>query len=234
MKLDGIVYDSPVAFSLSQRTALATVPFAAAWSLRAMMAACRWETRPADARETRFEAGRPVLAGFWHENMALAGYFFRNSGAHTLTSYSFDGELAARTVRHFGLLACRGSSSRGGTKALEQLERVLDAGGWVGFTLDGPRKPRRRAKLGSAILAARTQLPIVPVAFAISGCWRLKSWDRMCIPKPGQRVVAAFADPVPPPAEETRAAFEATARQTEAALNALQEALEAELGVDIG
>src|SRR5690606_15894263 len=99
------------------------------------------------------------------------------------------GELAARIVTHFDLRAVRGSSSRGGADALNQLQQAMALGAGVGFTLDGPRGPRRKAKLGAAIIAARTGAIIVPNAFAVSRAWRLRSWDRLPIPKPFSRVL---------------------------------------------
>ena len=54
------------------------------------------------------------MLAIWHETLFMACWGFRNTGGHTLTSYSFDGELAARLVHRVGMEAVRGSSSRGG------------------------------------------------------------------------------------------------------------------------
>src|SRR5690606_3081217 len=109
-------------------------------------------------------------------------------GYHTLTSYSYDGELAARAIEPFGIHAVRGSSSRGGREALEQLEAALRIGVTIGITLDGPRGPRRVSKPGVAILSGRTGVPVIPLSLGSPSGWRMRSWDRMLIPKPFSRI----------------------------------------------
>ena len=110
------------------------------------------------------------------------------------------------------------------------MEKVLGKVPAVGLTLDGPRGPRRVAKAGIAILAARTQTPLVPVAAALDRAWRLRSWDRFMIPKPFARVIYAFAEPIAPPAEDTPEAVEAVRLQVELALNALHDEIERKFG----
>ena len=148
---------------------------------------------------------------------------------HTLTSYSFDGELAARTVARFGLKSLRGSSSRGGTDALRQLETAANLGCLIGWTLDGPRGPRRIAKAGAAYVAARTGLPIVPNAYALSKCWRFNSWDRMSLPKPGARIICRYGAPIAPPPNTSSTAVEETRVAIETALNRLHAEIEQEV-----
>jgi lysophospholipid acyltransferase (LPLAT)-like uncharacterized protein len=169
--------------------------------------------------------GRAIIAG-WHEALGLAAWHFRNTGFHTLTSYSFDGELITRVVECFGLNALRGSSSRGGSEALVQLERALELVEAVGLTLDGPRGPRRVAKPGIAILSARSGVPIIPVAFGVNRGWRLKSWDRFLIPKPFARIACTYGKPIPSPENSSPPAIEATRVRVEEELNRLHDELE--------
>ena len=230
--IPGLNYTSPNTFTLRQRIALSVLPFAGVWCMRAIHATCRYEVRNAAKFEAyRKQYGRELVA-FWHESMALAGWHYRNTGSHTLTSYSYDGEMAARFMLRLGCRACRGSSSRGGGEGLRELVKVLEHRRLVGFTLDGPRGPRREAKPGIAILAARTVVPIIPQAFVISPAWRLNSWDRFPVPKPFGRIVSMYGDPVAPPPDESREAIEETRRQIETALNGLHAEIEDELGVD--
>jgi hypothetical protein len=207
----------------------------AAISLKAVLRTAQWESRDKQYyHETLARNGSLILA-FWHECLGLAAWEHKYyPGAHTLTSYSFDGELAARTVSHFGYKSLRGSSSHGSVGALKQLEAVAKEGCSLGWTLDGPRGPRRRAKAGVAWVAARTGMPILPNAFAIRGCKRVHSWDRFPIPYPFAQVLCAFGPPIPPPVDTTARAIEATRSAVEAALNRLHEGLESELGVAIG
>lgn len=231
MSQPGLTYTSPIRFSLKKRAVLAVVPRLAAWALKTISATCRMDVREQGHADGVVAGHGHVLFAIWHETLAAAAWRYRNTNGHTLTSYSYDGELAARALRGFGLRAVRGSSSRGGAEALKQLQRALELIEIVGFTLDGPRGPRRVAKPGIAVLAYRSGMPIVPNAFAVSPAWRLRSWDRFCIPKPFARIVCAYGPPIPPPTDESPEAIEACRARTERELNRLYDALEAELGL---
>lgn len=225
MRLPGLIYDSPHPFSAKQRAALAILPPTVAFGLRGLLGTCRIDMRnEAVLEQTLADHGHAILA-FWHECMGFAIYHYRNRNYHTTTSYSYDGELAARVVHHFGCEAVRGSSSRGGSEALAEMEKAIRAIPCVGITPDGPRGPRRVAKPGAAILAGRTQTPILPVAFAIDRTWRLNSWDRFPVPKPGARLIAQYGEVVAPPPNDSPEAVEVTRVEMERNLNAVHEYL---------
>lgn len=132
---------------------------------------------------------RPRVASFWHECMIPATYLFRNMGIRVMSSYSYDGEYMGRIIRKFGFVAVKGSSSRNPIKSLLGLRRALDQGWTVGFTLDGPRGPRRKVKPGPAGLARSSGLPMTSFHAAVENAWIINSWDRMMIPKPFSRVL---------------------------------------------
>ena len=227
--IPGLLYTSPHTFTRKQRFLLAIIPPLAAGCLKLLAGSCRKEIRDeAYWRDVDASRGHALWA-FWHESVGLAAHCYRNSGFHTLTSYSYDGELAARMVRCFGLFAIRGSSSRGGSEALANLAEATQHTRVVGISLDGPRGPRRVAKPGVAILAARTRMPIIPVAFAAAPVWRLHSWDQFAIPKPFARLTVAFGAPIPPPEDASEPSVEATRQQVEITLNQLHTQIEAEL-----
>ena len=228
----GLVYTSPHSFKPKQRLTLTAAPPLIAGTLKALERTCRHETRGAEHLEAALAMGNGhIILAFWHEVLGLAAWHFRGSGAHTLTSYSFDGELAARIIHHFGQHALRGSSSRGGARALKELEKACACVEIVGFTLDGPRGPRRVAKPGVGILAARTGVPILPLAFAASRAWRMRSWDRLIVPKPFARVVTAFAPPIEPHDANSPEGIEELRVRAEGDLNDLHLAIEDEMGV---
>jgi len=230
LTLPGLVYTSPTKFNTKEKLALFFIPPVVSVCLKALVHSCRTETRNIEAwRKLQEKQGWSIVA-IWHESLGLAACCYQNTGYHTLTSYSFDGELAARVVRRFGLWAVRGSSSRGGSQALVQLEKALQHV-HVGFTLDGPLGPRRVAKPGVAILSARTGAPVIPHAFAVTPCWRLNSWDRLPVPKPFSRIVCAYGAPIPPPPNCSPDAIEAMRERVERELNQLHTNIEAELGI---
>lgn len=220
-KIPGLRYDSPKQFRLRQRVSLAVLPPVAAFVLKTVAATCRFEVQGRQHLDATIASHGRALIGIWHEILALAACQFRNTGGHTLTSYSYDGEMAARVVRHFGLHALRGSSSKGGAEALRDMAEAVQQVTFLGFTLDGPRGPRRAAKPGIAVLSARTGIPVVPMAMAAEPAWRLRSWDRFIFPKPGARIMVAFGAPIAP-AEETEASVERMRLEVETRLGALQ------------
>jgi lysophospholipid acyltransferase (LPLAT)-like uncharacterized protein len=230
--IPGLRYDSPVAFTARQRLLLGVAAPLFAATVRLLAGTCRHETRGLDVWEkVRQGHGRAIVA-VWHESTVMATHHYRNAGMHALAGYSFDAECAARAIRHLGILSVRGSSSSGGGQALRDLAVVLDNAGPVMMTVDGPRGPRRVAKPGAAILAARTGIPIVPHAFAVRPAWRLRSWDRLSIIKPFSRIVSVYAPAIAPPRNSSPFAIEETRQQVEASLNAAQRQVEAMLGME--
>jgi lysophospholipid acyltransferase (LPLAT)-like uncharacterized protein len=61
----------------------------------------------------------------------LAMYLCRNLQIRAMGSESFDGEYASRVMENFGFIRVRGSSSRGGVRALLGMRRTLEQG-WTG------------------------------------------------------------------------------------------------------
>jgi hypothetical protein len=131
---------------------------------------------------------RPAIYCFWHRCVFACAYIYRNHGIRVLTSRSYDGEYIARIIERLGFRAIRGSSSRGAVRALRELQRELEAGEFVAFTIDGPRGPRYVAKPGPIHLARATGAPIFCFFVAPERAWILKSWDAFLIPKPFSRV----------------------------------------------
>ena len=113
-----------------------------------------------------------------------------------MTSANFDGEWIARIIERFGFGAARGSTSRGGARALARLRREMKAGKPTAFTLDGPRGPRQTAQLGAIWLSELTGNPILPFHIEAASCWTINSWDRTQIPKPFTQVVVAIGEPL--------------------------------------
>jgi len=211
-----------------QRVCLAVVPRLVAWTLRLLGKSCQVDVRgQVHIEEALARYGRVILA-FWHESMMLAAWHYRFDEACTLTSHSFDGELAARTVGCLGIGAVRGSSSEGGLEALSGLRKALDSFRVVGLTIDGPRGPRRVAKPGVAILSHQTGIPVVPYALIAVPAWKLRSWDQTMVPKFRARIVSVYGEPIPPRPGRLREAMEANREQIETSLNTLHQTLESE------
>ena len=137
----------------------------------------------------------PIFAA-WHESIYLGVYFWRGRRIVYMASRSFDGEYIARFLQRFGFGAVRGSSSRGGVRALIEMARLVRRGIPVGFTVDGPRGPGHIAKPGAVMLAQKTGQPIVPFHVTAARRWRIASWDRMPLPLPFTRARIELAAPI--------------------------------------
>jgi lysophospholipid acyltransferase (LPLAT)-like uncharacterized protein len=175
------------------------------------------------------ERRQPILA-LWHGRILSATLYFRDRGVVALTSENFDGEWVARLMRRFGYRAARGSTSRGGARALVELRRRMAEGSPAAFTVDGPRGPARIAQPGAVWLASATGNPVLPFHIEASRYWTVRSWDRHQVPKPGSTLGVAIGPPidVPPRADEAtiergRQAIEDALRQLEDRARALLE-----------
>src|SRR5262245_11103754 len=149
----------------------------------------RWVAIDTASMDELCLAGRRFVGAFWHNRVFLATWFFRRRGIVVMTSQSFDGEYIARFIQRFGYGAARGSSRRGGARALRELVACLRHGMDAAFTIDGPTGPRYVAKPGAVQLAALTGAAILPVGAAAERYWEVNSWDRFQIPKPFSRAV---------------------------------------------
>ena len=218
-------------FTLGQRIQLAVLPWIVAKLFEWLFRSCTVEMRGGDLYQNALDENGRCLVAIWHESMIMACCHNRGKGYVGLASLSFDGEFGARVMRHWHIHSARGSSSRGGHEAMAALVQAANTVPITGFTLDGPRGPRRVAKPGISILAARTQLPIIPIAFVVDRAWRMRSWDRLPIQKPFSRIICAYAPPIPPPPDDSPEAVEKTRLAVEKSLNALHEQIEAELGI---
>jgi len=141
----------------------------------------------------------------WHSRIILSSATNAGSGAHVLVSRHGDGEYIVRAIEWMGFHTIRGSTTRGGGRALIEMVRTLEGGGDVALTPDGPKGPRLRVQQGCIVAAMKAGAPIVPIAFDCARGKRLRSWDRFVLPWPFTKVAVVTGDPieVPPGLDET-------------------------------
>ena len=156
----------------------------------------RWKIEGAEHYAAVTSSGQQPILALWHGRILPGLHYFRNRGVVVITSQNFDGEWIARVLHRFGFGTARGSTSRGGARALVQLRRELGAGKPAAFTVDGPRGPARVVQPGVAFLAGATGQPILPYHIEASRHWTLRSWDRTQIPKPFSTVVLVIGAPI--------------------------------------
>jgi hypothetical protein len=160
---------------------------------------------------------------FWHGRILPATYYFRRRGIVVITSENFDGEWIARIIERFGFGTARGSSSRGGLKAMLKLVRDMERGRPAGFTLDGPRGPARVAQPGAVWLARATGNPVLPFHLEASSHWTANSWDRTQVPKPFSTVALVVGEPLDVPADATDQQLDSSRQMLEFRLRALED-----------
>jgi len=163
--------------------------------IAALGATLRWRTEGLQHFDAIAASGRQPIMAFWHGRILPATYYFRRRGIVVITSENFDGQWIAGIIERFGYGTARGSTSRGGRRALLQLKRDMAAGRPAAFTIDGPRGPARVAQPGAVWLAKATGNPVVPFHIEATGHWTVNSWDRTLIPKPFATVSVAIGEP---------------------------------------
>jgi lysophospholipid acyltransferase (LPLAT)-like uncharacterized protein len=182
----------------------------------------RWRVEGLQHLETIRASGRQPVMAFWHGRILPATFYFRRRGIVVITSENFDGEWIARIIERFGYGTARGSTSRGGRKAILQLVRDMQAGRPAGFTLDGPRGPARVAQAGAVWLASATGNPVLPFHLEASSHWSLRSWDRTQIPKPFSTVALVVGEPIEVPGDASDEVLEQCRLELERRLGALE------------
>ncbi len=183
----------------------------------------RWTVVDGHYHEEIRRAGKRIIYAFWHNRIFLATWFWQRRGIVVMTSQSFDGEYIARFIQRFGYGAARGSSTRGGNRALLLMAACLERGLDVAFTLDGPRGPVYVAKKGAIKLAQWTGQAILPFHISAEHFWELPSWDRFQIPRPFTRAVVLLGPPITVPREASPSLLEQKHAELQATLDVLRE-----------
>jgi lysophospholipid acyltransferase (LPLAT)-like uncharacterized protein len=168
----------------------------------------------------------PRIYVFWHEYILLPLALRGHCHLSMLLSQHGDADILARIANHFGFDCVRGSTYRGGARALWELEERSRTH-HLTITPDGPRGPRRQLAQGPIYLASRLQIPIVPMGFGYDRPWRTNSWDHFAVPRMFSRARAVVGPPVMIPRELDRNGLEACRLRTERLLNCLSAEAEA-------
>lgn len=182
--------------TLFRRVQARLIAFVAYPLLAVLCRTYRWRIEGAGHYQAVLDTGRQPILALWHGRILPGLHYFRNRGIVVITSQNFDGEWIAGILHKFGFGTARGSSSRGGARALVQLRRDLAIGRPAAFTVDGPRGPARVVQPGAVFLAGATGQPVLPYHIESDRFWTLTSWDRTQIPKPFATVVLVIGAPM--------------------------------------
>ena len=133
----------------------------------------------------------------WHQN--LIGTIFSHIGQKytMIVSDSKDGELVAITCKKLGHSPVRGSSTRGGKKAMIEIIKKLKSGLPGAISVDGPKGPALVVKPGIVEIARLADCPIIPISAYPVQYWSFKkSWDQFRLPKPFTKIYLVIAEPI--------------------------------------
>ncbi|MBI5062864.1 MAG: lysophospholipid acyltransferase family protein, partial [Desulfatitalea sp.] len=146
-------------------------------------------------------ASRRCIFAFWHDRILLVSYFHKGWDAAILVSNSADGEIIAQILQRQGHFMVRGSTRKGGGRALARLIKEVREHRRIGGVVpDGPQGPRHKVQPGVILLAQKTGYPFIPVTFSAKRSKRFNSWDRFLLPYPATACMLVYGDPVRVPA----------------------------------
>jgi lysophospholipid acyltransferase (LPLAT)-like uncharacterized protein len=206
--------------------------------LRTTLATMRWRFENREGADAVVAGQSGAVACFWHGGIGLAPAcrrLLKQKPRRVLISVSPDGEFVAKTVKHLGLPAIRGSSTmdnrayRRSIDALRDAAHFVSGGGVLLITPDGPRGPAQHMAPGPVVLARLCDAPVFLVGFAAQPTLSLSSWDRTRIPLPFGRGCIVIDGPMLFPKEAGPQALEAVRLEWEDRLRAVQTRAEAGL-----
>ncbi|MEW6188400.1 MAG: lysophospholipid acyltransferase family protein [Thermodesulfobacteriota bacterium] len=211
-----------MAQSLKDKGLKALIPFAhPLFSL--WFGSCRPRMLHQEYHEAFFLNQNPFIAVTWHRASIFFCYYYGPFHPMVMFSQSPDGEYLARFAQRCGVVPVRGSSTRGGERALIQMIRFLRQGNRICSTvLDGPQGPPYKAKTGLLFLAKKTGLPLLPIIWSSPKAITLENtWDRTMIPKPFSPVVINYGPPMFVPSDCPDSEMERIRKGIEDRLNGL-------------
>lgn len=159
---------------------------------------------------------------FWHEYIGSILPKWGQTPLTLLVSQHRDAEILNQMALCLGLNIVRGSTTRGGSKAIRELKRYSKFSS-IAIAPDGPKGPRREMAMGAIYLASLLKMPIVPVGVGCDRPKRLGTWDKFVIPRPFSRVRVIFGPKYYLPPRTKKKDLEKYRTITQARLNQVTE-----------
>lgn len=155
-------------------------------------------------------ASRRCIFAFWHSRILVVSHMAKGMNGVAMVSRSGDGEIIAQVLQRQGQSVVRGSTGRGGLRALARQIKLLNAADRpAGMIPDGPQGPRYRVQSGIITLAQKTGYTILPVSYSARQIKVFGSWDRFVLPYPFTPCCLVYGEPITVPRDADKACLEA-------------------------
>ncbi|OEU70259.1 MAG: hypothetical protein BA863_06390 [Desulfovibrio sp. S3730MH75] len=197
-----------------------------AFCYRALIKTLRFEVEGLENLTKLMDNKEPAMLALWHnEIFTLTAYGVTKGFPYvTMASDSRDGQIVTKTLERIGYKVARGSSTRGGVKAMLSMTRLMKKEERIGvITVDGPKGPRHKVKQGILAIAQRTGSAIIPIRGYINKPAVFeKSWDKFEVAKPFSRCKVFMDKPFRVTSEKlTPEVLKSEALRLESAMNNL-------------
>lgn len=175
--------------------------------LKVLLKTCKVKVSGIDHLHSSLEKDNVILM-LWHNRLAPAVHLLRylppDVQCAALISKSRDGELLTALIEKYPKLRAIRVAHHSRHNALKETIETLNAKTRfiVVITPDGPRGPRYQIKPGIGAAAKNAEVPIIPLSWASTGFWQLKSWDKLIFPKPFSTIHFSFGEAIHPTNEE--------------------------------
>lgn len=176
---------------------------------------------------------RRFIFAFWHSRILLLCHRHKKLNASIMVSNSGDGEIIAQVLQRHGHNTVRGSTRKGGLRALMQQIVDMRTHTRPGVVIpDGPRGPRHQVKRGVVLLAQKTGVPIIPLAYSSKRRKVFSSWDRFLLPYPWSKGIIVYGRPIHVARDADEAAIDNIKIELEAELNRITQLADDHFGHD--
>jgi lysophospholipid acyltransferase (LPLAT)-like uncharacterized protein len=142
----------------------------------------------------------PFIVALWHGDLLMQPLSYKATKptgiVKTIISDHRDGETIAKVIKYLGIGNIKGSSSKGGVKALLNAIKEIKNGVDIAITPDGPRGPRYSVADGIVAIAQKSGAKIVIFNSKPSKYWQFNSWDKFVIPKPFGTIDLFISEPL--------------------------------------
>lgn len=181
---------------LVERIAKIVVPWLVYCLTLGWFGTCRVKEHGTEHRDGLLYSDNSAIAIFWHYSIVFILFQVRTISVSVMVSASKDGDYLARLAKLLGFKPVRGSRNRGGVAALKQMIKEVAAGNHVGIVADGSQGPCFKVQPGGILIASKTGMPLLPMAWSASRYFTFGSWDRTAIPYPFSKIDFCYGEPV--------------------------------------